>query len=189
MEMSRATFFTAPSSILNFVSSSLNFSSTNCSSSPKNLTTLESPHLRSHLNKNLTICHAIKYIHKLELKMFEQTYTASKPPSACTAITLSPLGCDTVVSSAAACSVRTTAHASPYHTLSMVMIQQFFVFCPGWPWRLTFDLEIQTRLSKAPDTSPLWIWRKSVQRFPRYFIHKETKKSQTWLKKNLTCVR
>jgi len=38
---------------------------------------------------------------------------------------------------------------------------------------VTFDLDIQTRPSDGPNTSSLWIWRKSVQRFPRYFIHKQ----------------
>jgi len=47
---------------------------------------------------------------------------------------------------------------------------------------LTFDL--QTRLSEGP--SSVWIWRKSLQRFPRYYIHKQ-KKSTDWLcqKQNL----
>jgi len=36
----------------------------------------------------------------------------------------------------------------------------------------TFHLDIQTHPSEKPNTSSLWIWRKSVQRFPRYFIHK-----------------
>jgi len=38
---------------------------------------------------------------------------------------------------------------------------------------LTFDLGIQTRPSEGPITSFLRIWRKSVERFPRYFIHKK----------------
>ena len=38
---------------------------------------------------------------------------------------------------------------------------------------LTFDLDIQTRPRKGPNMSSLWIWRKSIQRFPRYFIHKQ----------------
>jgi len=38
---------------------------------------------------------------------------------------------------------------------------------------LTFDLDIQTRPSEGPNTSSLWIWRKSVQRFPRYLRHKQ----------------
>jgi len=33
---------------------------------------------------------------------------------------------------------------------------------------LIFDLDIQTRLSEGPNTSSLWIWRKSIQWFPRY---------------------
>jgi len=36
--------------------------------------------------------------------------------------------------------------------------------------------------ARDPSTSSVWVWRKSVQRFPRYFIHTQTKKSQTALK-------
>jgi len=53
---------------------------------------------------------------------------------------------------------------------------------PGW-WEctarflslatLTFDLDIQTLPSEGPDTSSQWIWRKSIQRFPRYLMHKQ----------------
>jgi len=52
---------------------------------------------------------------------------------------------------------------------------------------LTFDLylDLQTRPSEGPNTSSVWIWRKSVQRFPRYFIHKP-KKTQTDGAKNRT---
>jgi len=39
-------------------------------------------------------------------------------------------------------------------------------FVPG-------DLYLQTRLSEGANTSSLQIWCKSVQRFPRYFIHKQ----------------
>ena len=51
------------------------------------------------------------------------------------------------------------------------------VFVPG-------DLDIETRPSEGPNTSSLWIWRKSVQRFQRYLMikHKKMKKSQTALK-------
>ena len=38
---------------------------------------------------------------------------------------------------------------------------------------LTFDTDFQTRSSEGPNTSSVWIWRKSVQQFPRYFIHKQ----------------
>ena len=31
-----------------------------------------------------------------------------------------------------------------------------------------FDFDLQTRPSEGPNTSSLWIWRKSVLRFPRY---------------------
>jgi len=56
---------------------------------------------------------------------------------------------------------------------------------------LTFDLDIPTSPSERPNTSSMWIWHKSIQQFPRYFIHKQTKKQshkqQTALKQNLTC--
>jgi len=48
-------------------------------------------------------------------------------------------GGHTMESSVAACSVRPTAHASPYHALSMGMTHQFFVSYPWWPWPLTFE--------------------------------------------------
>jgi len=35
------------------------------------------------------------------------------------------------------------------------------------------DLDLQTRPSEGPNTSSMWIWRTSVQWFPRYFIHKQ----------------
>jgi len=38
---------------------------------------------------------------------------------------------------------------------------------------LTFDIDIQTCPSKGPNMSSLWIQCKSVQQFPRYFIHKQ----------------
>jgi len=47
---------------------------------------------------------------------------------------------------------------------------------------LTFDL--QTHLSKGPKMSSVKIWRKSVQQFRRYFIHKL--KTQTDGAKNRT---
>jgi len=40
-------------------------------------------------------------------------------------------------------------------------------FCPG-------DLDLQTRPSDGPNMSYMWIWRKAIQWFPRYFIHKKT---------------
>jgi len=43
---------------------------------------------------------------------------------------------------------------------------------------LTFDLDIQTGPSEGPNTSSLWIWHKSVQWFPRYFIHKQRSHTQ-----------
>jgi len=44
---------------------------------------------------------------------------------------------------------------------------------------LTFD--IQTCPSEGPNTSSMWLWRKSIQPFRRYLRHKQ-KKSQTALK-------
>jgi len=38
---------------------------------------------------------------------------------------------------------------------------------------LTFDRDLQTRPSEGSNTSSVWIWRKSVHRFSRYFIHKQ----------------
>jgi len=78
---------------------------------------------------------------ELELKMFYQTLTARMPQSACTAVTPSlPTAtkwCRVVccwMTSFAAYGVRRT----PYNALSVGMTQQFFVFCPLWPWSLTF---------------------------------------------------
>jgi len=50
---------------------------------------------------------------------------------------------------------------------------------------LTFDLGLQTRLSKGLNTSLVWIWRKSVQRFPGYFIHKQKNADRQRQKQNL----
>jgi len=50
---------------------------------------------------------------------------------------------------------------------------------------LTFDLDIQTRPTEGPSTSSLWIWRKSVQRIPIYFTHKQKSHTQCQ-KQNLT---
>jgi len=44
---------------------------------------------------------------------------------------------------------------------------------------LTLDLDIQTRPSEGTNTSSLWIWYKSIQRFPRYLIHKQNKKTKS----------
>jgi len=38
-------------------------------------------------------------------------------------------------------------------------------FCPWWPWLLTLTFKLVRVF--------MWIWRKSVQRFPRYFIYKQ----------------
>jgi len=38
---------------------------------------------------------------------------------------------------------------------------------------------LQTRPSEGPNTSSEWIWRKSSQRFPRYFVHKPWRGQKT----------
>jgi len=57
-------------------------------------------------------------------------------------------------------------------------------FSPWWPWLLTFDLDLQTRPSEGTNTSSVWIWRKSVQRFPR--LSYRDKKVTDSTKQNLT---
>ena len=42
----------------------------------------------------------------------------------------------------------------------------------------TFDLDIQTCPSKGPNMSSMWIWSKSVQQFPRYFINKKSQRQR-----------
>ena len=61
-------------------------------------------------------------------------------------------GGHTMDSSAAACSVRSTEHASPYHALSIGMTEHFFRF--SVPVTLVFDLDVRTRarfLYSAPN--------------------------------------
>jgi len=101
---------------------------------------------------------------ELELKVFYQTHTACKPPSACTAVNLSPPKCDTMLLSATACSIR----CKPCYALSMGMTPHFFVFfCPWWPWPLTLTFRLvrardQTRLTCKFGTNPFsrsrYIW-------------------------------
>ena len=57
-------------------------------------------------------------------------------------------------------------------------------FCPWWPWPLIFDLDLQFHPSEGPNTLSVWIRCKSVQLFPRYFVHKQ--KTQTDGAKNRT---
>jgi len=44
---------------------------------------------------------------------------------------------------------------------------------------VTLTCDLQTRPSKGPNTSCVWIWRRSVQRFRRYFVHKHWRR-QLW---------
>jgi len=60
------------------------------------------------------------------------------------------------------------------------------VFCPWWPWPLTFDLDIQKLPSEGPNTSSMWIWRQSVQRFVPSVVEYESQEyesqiSRIWL--------
>jgi len=50
---------------------------------------------------------------------------------------------------------------------------------------VTLIFDLQTSPSKGPNTSSMWIWRKSVQLFQRYFIHKQKSHRQRH-KQNLT---
>jgi len=65
-------------------------------------------------------------------------------------------------------------------------------FCPWWLVTLTFDLDLQTRPSKAPNMSSLCIWCNSVQWLPLNWAVPEifpsqTKKSQT-VQKTVHCM-
>jgi len=80
--------------------------------------------------------HPEDHSRKVELEMFDQTYTARKLPSACIAVTPSPLAAMQWYGLLllAAYGQRRT----PHNVLSMEMSQQFFVFfVPG-------DLDIRT---------------------------------------------
>jgi len=118
-----------------------------------------------------------KITFNLELKMFYQTYTACKPPSACAAVTPSP------PATTEWRHLLYDVNCSVQHTRCLTMHCQ-------WGWcgsfsvlslvTLTFDLDIQTRLSEGPSTSSLWIWHKSVKPFPRYL-------SDKWNEKQTCC--
>jgi len=47
------------------------------------------------------------------------------------------------------------------------------LFIPG-----DLDLDLQTRPSEGSNMSSMWIWRKSVQQFQRYFMQKQ--KTTDW---------
>ena len=53
-------------------------------------------------------------------------------------------------------------------------------FCPWWPWPLTFDLDIQTHPSEGSNTSSVWIWCKSVQRFLSSIVECESQESNAF---------
>jgi len=111
--------------------------------------------------------------HKLELHMFYQTYTARKPPSACTPVTPSPPAATQWFRLLLhLCCVRRTH----YNALSMKITQQFSRFCPWWPWlwplTLTFKLvraRDQTRLPCKFDANPfsgsrnIWVTNKQIK--------------------------
>ena len=47
------------------------------------------------------------------------------------------------------------------------------------------DLDLQSCPSKGPNMSSIWIWRKSVQQFPK-ISHTQTKETTDWLRHNRT---
>jgi len=49
--------------------------------------------------------------------------------------------------------------------------RQMPFFCPWWPLPLTFKLVRNP--NEGPNTSSVWICRKSIQQLPGYFIHKQ----------------
>ena len=75
---------------------------------------------------------------------------------------------DGMVRSAAAWYCLQSAHTNHMLAAGVTRVHIAF-FVPG---DLTFDLNLQTRPSEGPNTSSLWILRKSVQPFPRYLSDK-----------------
>jgi len=107
-------------------------------------------------------------MNKLELKTFYQTYTARKPPKSLPRQRRNGAirWWMTLFTASVFQSVATQGCWNcTEHFLSLVT--------------LSSDLDIQTRPSEGANTSSVWIWRKSVQPFPRYFIHKQKKNKKT----------
>ena len=89
----------------------------------------------------LSVVMVFPFIHsrpiRLELKLFYQTYTARKPPSACTVVTLSPPDAPQWYSLLLRAAYGAVAHALLCNVLSMGMTQQFFVLGDLDLWPLT----------------------------------------------------
>jgi len=113
---------------------------------------------------------------KLELKCF----TKQRPHTSCRQRALPtprhPLAA-TEWASLLLDDVTRSVRRTPYMHCQWGWWSTFFLFLSLWPWPLTFDLDIQTLPCERPNTSSLWIWRKSVQRFPRF--EAQTKKKVT----------
>jgi len=65
-------------------------------------------------------------------------------------------------------------HAGHRNGRKMTFLSLVTLIVDLWPLTLTF--KVQTRQSERANTSSVWICRKSVQRFPGYFIHKQNVK-------------
>ena len=68
----------------------------------------------------------------------------------------------------------------PFRPYSGGVVSAQRVFCPWWPWPLTFHLDIQSHPSEGPSTSSMWIWRKSVQRFLLSIVEYESQESNVF---------
>jgi len=126
----------------------------------------------AHLSAVFSFCPiGLELTYKVLLKTFYQTYSARKPTKLLPA-----------------------APEWRYLLLRDVICIERVPFhcCRGWTectvhflsLVTTFDLDLQTHLSKGPNMSSLWIWRKTAQQFWIYLIHeqKKTKKIITALK-------
>ena len=119
------------------------------------------------------------WFHQLTSCMMNIWWTCSTENSAsfCCCLLCNGQYCYTMVLSAAVwpCLQRARYNVSCSRMDHSVTVEGH-IFCPGIT--LTFDLDVQTCLSEGPNTFPPWIWHKSVQRFLRYLIHKQTKKNR-----------
>jgi len=84
----------------------------------------------------------------------------------------------TMKSSAAACSVRPTAHASPYHALSMVMTQHFFRFLSLATLTLTPNSNLGEIFGQC--TFNCQVSSSYIESFRSYHVDKQTDKMTNW---------
>jgi len=100
---------------------------------------------------------------KLEQRCFFQTWTTCRPPKSPQPQGNGPVCCCLTLFAASA--------------LQCIMQQNGWWEYTARFWSLVtliFDLDIQARPSEEPNTSSLWIVRKSIQPITRYLIHKQT---------------